>query len=283
MSAPSLRQPYTKGDFVKEEVPALVPAVDRAMQILKAYRTGDDAYGVSDLSRLLNLNKSTVFDILNTLTYHNLLERDDDTKKYRLGPALFHLGNLVVERLSVRDVAHPFVRDLAVQYASTVVLGTFTPSGSVMIMDSAEPELEIKISPSLGSRMSHWAGAFGKIFHAALSPEALRQLLHDKPMRPHTPYTIVDWTIYGQELERVRQNGYATDYEEFLHGLRAVGVPINDREGRVTAALVIMGWVRLMDEAKIEVLTRELPYYGERISELLGAREYPQWNGTFAE
>ncbi len=268
---------------MKEDTPALVPAVDRAMQILKAYNSGEDAFGVSDLSRSLNLNKSTVFDILNTLTYHNLLERDDDTKKYRLGPALFHLGNLVVERLSVRDVAHPFVRDLAVQYASTIVLGTFTPSGAVMIMDSAEPELDLKVSPSMGSRMSHWAGAFGKIFHAALSQEALRELMREKPMRPHTPHTIVDWDLYSKELEQVRQNGYATDYEEFLHGIRAVGVPINDREGRVTAALVVMGWVRLMDEDKMALLCHELPYYGQRISELLGTRDYPQWNGTFAE
>jgi IclR family transcriptional regulator, KDG regulon repressor len=101
----------------------LVPAVDRAIQILYAFQSGDESFGVSDLSRILDLNKSTVFDILTTLTFYNFLERDEESKKYRLGPALFHLGNLVGARLSTRDVAHSFVRDLAVDFAATAILG----------------------------------------------------------------------------------------------------------------------------------------------------------------
>lgn len=266
-----------------EEIPNLVPAVDRAIQILRTFESGDESYGVSDLSRLLDLNKSTVFDILNTLTYHSFLEREEETKKYRLGPALFHLGNLVGARLSVRDVAHPFVRELAAEFAATVVLGTFTPNGRIMIVDSADPELDIKISASPGSRISHWAGVFGKIFHAALTADELRRLLNEQPMRPHTPNTMVDIRLYQQELASVRDQGYATDYEEFLHGIRAVGVPINDRDGCVAAVLGVMSFVRLMDEAKMATLILDLPRYGRKISELLGAREYPQWNGTWAE
>lgn len=266
-----------------DEVPNLVPAVDRAIQILFSFASGDESFGVSDLSRMLDLNKSTVYDILNTLAYHNFLEREEETKKYRLGPALFYLGNLVGARLTVRDVAHPFVRELAARFTSTVILGTFTPNGRVMIVDSAEPELDIKISASTGSRISHWSGVFGKLFHAALPPAALRALLSEKPIRPLTPKTIVDPGQYAAALERVREQGYALDDGEFLHGVRAVGVPINDREGRVAAVLAVLGFERGMGEERIDLLVEELPEVGRRISELLGAREYPQWNGTWAE
>ncbi len=261
----------------------LVPAVDRAIQILHSFQSGEESFGVSDLSRMLDLNKSTVFDILNTLTHYNFLERDEEHKKYRLGPALFHLGNLVGARLSTRDVAHPFVRDLAADYGATAILGSFTPNSRVMILDSAEPEMDVKISVAVGSRIEHWAGIFGKIFHAALPPDEFHALLSTKPMRPLTEKTQMDPDLYARELGQVREQGYATDGEEYLPGVRAVGVPVNDREGRVAAALIVMGFVRHMDDEKVERLTEELPRVGRRISELLGAREYPQWNGTWAE
>lgn len=261
----------------------LVPAVDRAIQILHTFESGDESFGVSDLSRILDLNKSTVFDILTTLTHYNFLERDEESKKYCLGPALFHLGNLVGARLSTRDVAHPFVHDLAADFAATAILGSFTPNSRVMIVDSAEPEADIKLSASIGSRIEHWASLFGKLFHAALPPDELRALLDAKPMRSLTEYTLAEPTRYIRELARVREQGFATDDEEYLDGVRAVGVPINDREGRVTAALVVMGFARGMDEEKMGRLREALPRVGRRVSELLGALDYPQWNGTWAE
>lgn len=260
----------------------LVPAVDRAIRILRTFQSGEAAYGVSELSRLLDLNKSTVYDILNTLAHHGFVERDEETKKYRLGSALFHLGILVRPRLNVRDVAHPFVLDLADEVGETVILGTFTPDNDVVILDSAEPEFDMKISASIGTRVPHSAGVFGKIFHAAMDSQTLNGVLAVKPLRAYTERTIVDLAEYQRELERVRATGVAEEYEEYLDGVRAIGVPIVDREGNVIAALIVTGFSRHLDAAKMARLRERLPEVGRRISELLGAREYPAWNGTFA-
>lgn len=262
---------------------ARVPAVDRAIQILKVFQSGEDAYGVSELSRRLDLHKSTVYDILNTLAYHGLLERDEETKKYRLGPTLFHLGNLVRTRLNVRDVAHPFVVELADAAHETVILGAFTPDNDVVILDSAEPEFDMKISASIGSRVPHSAGVFGKIFHAAMDSDALHRLLAAKPLRPYTDQTIVNLADYQKELERVRMTGMAEEYEEYLDGVCAIGVPIVNREGQVVAALIVTGFTRRMDASTMELLRERLPAAGRHISERLGAREYPAWNGTFTK
>lgn len=261
----------------------LVPAVDRAIQILNVYQSGEESYGVSELSRHLDLNKSTVHAILNTLAYHGLVERDEETKKYRLGPALFHLGELVRPRVNVRDMAHPFILDLADGVDQTVILGSFTLEDDVLILDSAEPEFDMKISASIGTRVPHSAGVFGKIFHAAMDEQTLRRLLASKPLHPYTPQTIVDPSEYRQELERVRATGVAEEYEEYLDGVRAMGVPIANREGQVIAALIVTGFSRHLDDAKMALLRERLPAAGRRISELLGAREWPAWNGTLAK
>lgn len=261
-----------------EQRNSLVPAVDRAVQILKAFQSGEESYGVSDLSRLLDLNKSTVYEILNTLAHYGLVERNEETKKYRLGPALFHLGNLVRRRLNLRDVAHPFILDLADEVNETVILGAFTPENDVLILDSAEPKFDMKISASIGMRVPHSAGVFGKIFHAAMDSRTFQDLLATKPLRAYTEKTIVDLTEYQKELERVHATGIAEEYEEYLDGVRAIGVPIVNREGQVVAALIVTGFSRHMDDSKMELLRERLPAVGRQISELLGAREYPAWN-----
>lgn len=260
----------------------LVPAVDRAIQILNVYRSGEEAFGVSEVSRLLDLNKSTVYAILNTLAYHGFVERDEETKKYRLGPALFHLGSLVRPRVNLRDVAHPFILDLAGQVDATVILGSYTTDDDVLILDSAEPDFDMKISASVGTRVPHSAGVFGKIFHAAMDGETLSRLLAARPLRPYTPQTIVDLAEYQQELERVRATGIAEEDQEYLDGVRAIGVPIVNREGQVIAALIVTGFSRHLDDAKMALLRERLPAVGRRISELLGAQEWPAWNGVLA-
>lgn len=267
---------------MSEQQNGLVPAVDRAIQILKVFQSGEESYGVSELSRRLDLNKSTVYDIVSTLARHGFLERDEATKKYRLGAGLFHLGNLVRPRLNVRDVAHPFILELADEVGQTVILGILTPDNDVVILDSAEPEFDMRISASVGTRIPHSAGVFGKVFHAAMDSQALQRLLTAKPLRAFTEQTIVDLTEYQQELERVRATGIAEEYEEYLDGVRAIGVPIMDHEGQVIAALIVTGFSRHMDDAKMDLLRERLPAVGRRISELLGAREWPAWNGTFA-
>ncbi|MFQ5341454.1 MAG: IclR family transcriptional regulator [Anaerolineae bacterium] len=258
----------------------LVPAVDRAVQILNVYQSGEEAYGVSELSRLLDLNKSTVYDILNTLAHHGFVERDEETKKYRLGPVLFHLGDLVRPRVNVRDVAHPFILDLADEVDETVILGSFTADNDVLILDSAEPEFDMKISASIGTHVPHSAGVFGKIFHAAMDGETLGRLLAAKPLRAYTSQTIVALAEYQKELARVRALGVAEEHEEYLDGVRAIGVPIVNREGQVVAALIVTGFGRHLDDIKMVLLRERLPAVGRRISELLGAREWPAWNGV---
>ena len=95
---------------------APVPAIDRAIRVLYLFKNGSKKeYGVSEISRLLSLNKSTVHNILNTLTQYKFLEQDDATRGYRLGPALAELGSLVRNQFDVREAAQPAMRRLDIE------------------------------------------------------------------------------------------------------------------------------------------------------------------------
>jgi IclR family acetate operon transcriptional repressor len=267
---------------MNEQLPPhdLVPAVERAIRILLAFESGDEAYGVSDLSRRLDVNKSTVYNIINTLTHFGFLERDNETRTYRLGPTLFHLGNRVSSRLTLREIAHPHLRELARRLHQTVVLNQLTVENDILTADAVVPEATMVISTSIGYRLPHSAGAPGKIFHTALSKAELQELLREHGLRSFTERTIVEPAAYRGELETVRSQGYAIDDEEYLQGVRAIAAPVVGHDNYVVAALCVVGFSSLLTDDRLHELARVVPAVAKEISQSIGAMVYPSWIGV---
>ena len=256
-----------------------VPAVDRAAQILRALAAHDTALGVSDLSRQLGLNKSTTFDILTTLCHHHLVERNDSAKTYQLGYALAELGHHARERIDLRAVAHPHLLELAHALEETVFLGTFH-EGHVTIADKEEAPHDLKITSPLGRRIHYSAAAYGKVFLSALSESEVTKLMRNNPPRAYTPRSITKPSAYRAALHLVRQQGYALDDEEYLAGVRAAAAPINDSQGRVVGALCVVGFSTRLPHDKLLRVAKQARDAAEKISEQLGAKAYPTWNGV---
>ncbi len=257
----------------------LVPSVDRAAQILQAVASSETALGVSDLSRQLSLNKSTTHAILNTLCRHQLLQRDDANKTYRLGHGLIDLAQQVREQTDLRSVAHPRVVALARAVEETVLLGTYHDD-HVTIIDREESPHDVKITTPIGRRVHYSAAAFGKVFLAAMSESEVTQLLRDKPLRAYTSKSITKPPAYRATLTRVRKRGYALDDEEYLAGVRAAGAPINDARGRVVAVLIVVGFGTRLSQDKLIDVAQQVRHSAQEISSELGATSYPTWNGV---
>ncbi|HET7089516.1 MAG TPA: IclR family transcriptional regulator [Anaerolineae bacterium] len=249
-----------------------VPAVDRALRILNAFKDGHAEYGVTDLSRLLGINKSTVHDILHTLAHYNLLERNPATQKYRLGPGLMEFGDLARQRRDVHEVAHPFLRPLMEATTLTALLGVFE-ADSITIVDKVEPPDEMRIAASVGQRMPFCAGSFGRAFLAWIDEASVDRLLVSPGLRKFTATSITDPAAYKASLASVRRQGYAVDdTEEYLEGAWAASAPIRDAT-RVVAAMTVVGFTGRISAARKKTAIRALLQTTRRISHLLGAPE----------
>lgn len=220
---------------------SLVAAVDRAIQILKAFEANKDEYSLTELCQLFKLNKSTAHAILNTLCQYQFLLRDEKTRKYRLGPALIRLGHLAHEQLDIRRIARPYMEALMQQTNKSVLLGMFYNT-RITLIDKVDPVGILHVSAVIGQQIPFSAGSFGKVF-LAWKPEAeVDKLLAERPLTAYTPASIVDPVLYQKELAKVRGQGYAIDdQEEYLLGVKAISVPLRDFQG-VTAAMSIVGF-----------------------------------------
>ncbi len=254
------------------------PAVDRAVLILETLAAGVAPLGVSEISRRLHLNKSTVHDILVTLARHHLVERDQSAKTYRLGWKLTELAQHANRRHDLRGLAHQPLVALAHTVAETVFLGAYHNT-QILIVDKEEAPHDFKITSPLGRRLNYAAGAFGKIFLAALTEIEAHKLMRTRALPAFTPNSIVKTTLLREELRKVRTHGYALDDEEYLTGVRATAAPVNDARGRVVAALCVVGMKARLPMDKLLRITKAVRHTAEEISRQLGAVEYPTWKG----
>lgn len=231
----------------------LVPAVDRTARILMAFRSGEEELGVSELSKALGINKSTVHKIVATLCHYGFLYRNDDSKRYRLGHTLFELGNIALDGIDLRIVARPYVRRLALATGQTVLLGILDGDRIILIDREESPE-PMKITSPIGLRIPACAGSFGKVL---LSPEDLERLYALRGLPSFTKNSITDLRKFKLEQMKAREQGFAVDIEEYLEGARAVSAPILGHGEKIVAAVTVVGFAAKMPDDRMPSIIEE--------------------------
>ncbi len=250
-------------------VVARVSAVARAIMILRAFERRDE-YTLTELVTLLDLNKSTAYGILQTLTDDRFLSRDPHTLGYRLGPALIRLGHLAHEQIDVRRIARPWMEELVAETRKSVLLGTFHDD-RLTIIDKVDPVGTLHVSASIGQQIPFSAGSFGRVFLAWLPASRIDALIESHGLESFTPASITDPAAYKAELARVRLQGYAMDdTEEYLLGVRAVSVPLMGPDG-VVAGLTVVGFTSRSGDQPGESAVKAALTAAREISIRLGA------------
>ncbi len=251
---------------------ATVSAVERGIQILRSFELQDE-YSLTELVGLLSLNKSTAFGILQTLTDHRFLIRDEHTLRYQLGPALIRLGYLAHEQTDVRRIAAPYMDTLVKELRKSVLLGTFHQD-QLTVIDKVDPVGSLHVSAAIGQRIPFSAGSFGRVFLAWLPEEHVDDLIATHGLQAFTPGSITDPEEYKAQLALVRERGYAVDdTEEYLLGVRAVSVPLMGLDG-VVAALTVVGFTSRSGDQPGEQAIKAAMAAAKEISARLGAEEF---------
>ncbi len=243
-----------------------VPSVTKAFRILEVISESGMDMSISELSRRLGLSKGTVFAIASTLHHLGVLVRDPVSKKFSLGYTLLELGRRAFVRKDLREVARKPMENLVEEIQETVFLGVLN-GDHVTILDVAEPKGELKITAPSGTRLPLLAGATGKVFLANMDRDRAREVIDSLGLTGYTPNSITDVDRYIQELEEVREKGFATDDEEYIRGVRAVACPLE--ADPLPHAMWVVGFSTSLDNKKMGRVIDELGKTSHFISEAL--------------
>lgn len=215
-------------------------AVERALAMLEAVAQESDGLSNAEISRKLNIPKSSASYILRTLETQSYLTRDGESGKYRVGLKILSLSRGALSGIDVRGVALPIMRHLTQQTGLTCHLAILDGPEAVYI-EKVEPEGFIRMDTWVGRRMRVHATSVGKALVAHITQDRLEQILRKSGMEKRTPKTITTLPRLLKELEKVRGQGYAVDDEENNLGARCVGAPVFNDHGTIEAALGLSG------------------------------------------
>jgi len=217
-----------------EELKANVRAVERALEILMCFTDSTDL-GLSEIANRLSLHKSTVHRLLATLENKGFLIRDAQTEKYRLGFRIWELSANLTHNDDPATVLLPEMERLRDLIEETISL--YIRDGKERIrIQAVQSRQPIRRVAPVGARMPLAVGASSKVLVAYAEPGLLEELLNDEDWPEY-----VDRNAYVEQLEQIRQQGYATSVEERELGTAAIAAPIFNRNGQLVAALAASG------------------------------------------
>lgn len=217
-----------------------VHAVEHAIDILNVIAASGRAIGVSDIARRTGLSKAASHHLLATLEARRFVMRDPSSALYRLGWALYELGTNVVRDVDLSRVARPYLDKLAEQTSESVLLGILDED-SVLYLDRGEAPNGLRMSANAGRRGPLHATASGKVLLAFANDPDLFNRIISQPLPRLTRTTITDPSVLRQEIAQVRQNGYATCWQEREVGLCSLAVALRDYTGAAVGSLAVAG------------------------------------------
>lgn len=239
-----------------------VPAIEKCFGILDLLSKSNNPLGISEISRALNYNKSTVFNIVRTLTDMGSLENNNN--KFHLGVKLYLLGRAAEKGSEVIRFIHPYLEEINRETHLTAFLGM--RSGlRAMIIDKAESAFHLKISVEIGTRIPLVAGAHGLALLSQLSDPELTRILSQSELKSFSPFSCMDKKKYTEMVKMVREEKIAIEREEYVEGIRALAVPLNIHRADLQVAIWAVGLKNQIKNEVIDFYSRFLKDIAKRI------------------
>jgi IclR family acetate operon transcriptional repressor len=251
-------------DTHTEAPPYPIASVDNALQTLQLIKDAGHVR-VSDVSRALDIARSSAHRLLAMLVYRGYVRQDPQTKAYEAGPALVELGLAVVRNMDIRQAARPLMERVAAETGETASL-VLLDGTRVLFVDCVEGTRSLRVGSRTGLTMDANCTAVGKAMLAALSPERLRELYKDDELPRMTDSSLSTLADLEAELAQVRRLGYATNMMESEDDICAVGVALKSPSGIPVASISIAGPASRLTRERIrqiaELLKRETDEFG---------------------
>ncbi|MCF0148346.1 MAG: IclR family transcriptional regulator [Clostridium sp.] len=214
----------------------------RAIEILDLLAKNKDGYTLLEIVNIMEVPKSSAFDILKTLVHTNMVEEDlsNGKVKYKIGVHTFLIGNSYVNGVDTVNIAKRYLNSLADRMKATTFMAILDDY-MVTYLYKYESKESIITTANIGSRRQLHSSALGKIMLAFSSDDFIKEAINHIKFEAYTSYTITSVDKYYEELKEAKIKGYAKNFrEDALHQI-AVAAPIFNHNGKVIAAISYVG------------------------------------------
>lgn len=260
--------------------PPRIQSLARASAIIDVIAAGgEEGVGLSEISRVTSLNKTTAFNLLASLVTLRFLDQDQHSRCYRLGLRNLELGRIVQQNLHISHLARPVLADLCKKTNETVNLG-LPHLLELSVIDSFQGSRVLHATSYAGWRSLYHCTALGKAFMARWDEPTRRTVYRLRGLPQLTPNTITDINILEAQLDQFLVQGYALDVEENEIGVNGIASAVINGLGEVAAAISVCGPSNRLTEQVMEQIAADVITAADLISAAISHGERPDSRGS---
>ncbi|MGF1470416.1 MAG: IclR family transcriptional regulator [Rubrobacteraceae bacterium] len=214
----------------------MLQTLSKAGRVLDLFSLEKPEWGVSEVAKSLGIPKSGAHTLLISLADQGMLRRTDKAR-YRLGWRVMAMNQILLETTDFRPEAQRTMEYLVSRFGETIHLAALE-SGQVIYVDKRQGTRAVRVAVTgTGVRLPAHGSGVGKALLAHRPWEEVLKIVEKQGMAALTPKTITGLDEFRDELEVVRERGYAFDLEETIPELCCVASPIKDRTEEVVASI----------------------------------------------
>jgi DNA-binding IclR family transcriptional regulator len=250
-----------------------IKSLEKAVNIICLLSQHGSPLKLEDLVKVSGMKKTSCFRIVQTLMRSNFVSKDPETKGYFIGPGMISIGFSALDRVGVRGIALPFMKEIRKKTGTTVNLAILS-GAEVIFVERLQSAHIIEANLRIGSRLPVHLSSMGKAILAYLPDPELETILKQIRFEKKTEKTITSIDALKDELGEIHRKGFALNNEELESGLFAIAAPLRNYTGVAVASMNIS--FPLMRHSKQEAMKNFCPLILEacrKISYSLGFRE----------
>jgi len=238
----------------------------KALFILESFSASSPEWGIRDLSRELSINPTTVHRLVATLHNAGYLQQDPETQRYSLGPKVMKLAALYAHQNPLPSAALEVFERYAETCDYNFYLGTLSKYEVVYLakLDGRGP---IKIVVEPGGTTALHTTALGKVLLANQSDAYIQGFIDRGSLTTYTQRSITAPEVLWEQINEIRQRGYAINDGEHYEDVGAVGVPVYDSDGSVSLGISLAYLRHLAEDGRVKV-EDVVPFAREIASEI---------------
>ncbi|WP_301542789.1 IclR family transcriptional regulator [Cupriavidus basilensis] len=209
--------------------PLFVGSLEKGMRVLEAFRDSADSLGLTDIARVTGLGKSASQRFAYTWERLNYLVKDQQSRRYRLGPRVVELGYFFLRNDRLVAMAVPHL--VALRDRCGLAVNMSVLAGQDMIYLLRLPSRQLTLNEMLpGRRMPAWSNSAGRMLLTQFDDDAVLSVLQRSPRQPFTARTTVEPDELLAAIRKAREDGYALTESQVLQN--QVGAAVLVRDGR---------------------------------------------------
>jgi DNA-binding IclR family transcriptional regulator len=254
---------------VKRKAKYPIQSLEKALEVIEVLYNSGQAMGISDIDEHVDIGKSTVHRVLDTLLSYNYIEQVEDSTKYRLSWKFFEVGQSIPVQRNLLNLNTDALQSICDKYGESVNMGIHSDD-SMIIISRVVPRTNMAANVPIGSKMPLHASSMGKIAICEFDEAEIRKLYPNNDLFIYTPNTIQTVDELVSQLAKIKQQGYAIDDQELYSGITCIAAPIKDFSGKTVAGVSVSGTSSRMTHKKIFEVLEELDVACKEMSAFLG-------------